>query len=311
MTDQRRPGDRNGRPGGLTCDEVRHLAAPFVLGALTDREMDAVREHLAGCPETHDEFAELGAVVPALDAAVPLMEPPSGLRDRIMAVAAADLDARRQVDASSVAAATTVPPAIPVPPSAGEPAPPSGVEPAAEPTQRAEPIAIDSARRRRPWTWVAGIAAVLAIVLLGAWDLSLQGQLNAARTYQQQVASVLSAASQPGALTAVLAPPSGEGPNGIAAVTSDGKMRIAMRDLAPTTGDEVYEAWMILPNTPPAPVGGLTVGSDGSGFIEAGGVPPQPGLVLALTREPRPGMTAPSGDPVSVGTTTSTENSTG
>ena len=49
-------------------------------------------------------------------------------------------------------------------------------------------------------------------------------------------------------------------------------MRIAMRDLVPTTGDQVYEAWMILPNTPPAPVGGLTVGSDGSGFIEAGGV---------------------------------------
>jgi hypothetical protein len=40
-------------------------------------------------------------------------------------------------------------------------------------------------------------------------------------------------------------------------------------------------------------------------------VPAEPGLVLALTREPRPGMTAPSGDPVSVGTTTSTANSTG
>jgi len=150
-----------------------------------------------------------------------------------------------------------------------------------------------------------------AIVLLGAWNLSLQGQLNAAQTYQQQVASVLDAASQPGALTAVLSAPSGQGPNGIAAVTSDGQMRIAMRDLAPTAGDEVYEAWMILPNTAPAPVGGFTVGSNGSGFIEAGGVPAEPGLVLALTREPRPGMTAPSGDPVSVGTTTSTANSTG
>ena len=297
MTDQRGPG---GEPGGLSCDEVRDLAASFVLGALTEPEMDAVRAHLADCPETHDEFAELGAVVPALDAAVPLMEPSSGLRDRIMAVAAADLDARRRGDASSVAAVAVLSPEVAKPP-----------EPVVAPTPAAEPIPIESAPRRRPWTWVAGIAAVLAIVLLGAWNLSLQGQLTAAQTYQQQVASVLSAASQPGALTAVLAPPSGQGPNGIAAVTSDGKMRIAMRDLAPTTGDEVYEAWMILPNTPPAPVGGLTVGSDGSGFIEAGGVPAQPGLVLALTREPRPGMTAPSGDPVSVGTTTSTQNSTG
>jgi hypothetical protein len=224
-----------------------------------------------------------------------------------MAAAAADLDARRQVDTSAVAPVS--PPATVLAPP--RPAVAAPTEPAAPPTPAAEPIPIDSARRRRPWTWVAGIAAVLALVLLGAWNLSLQGQLNAAQTYQQQVASVLSAASQPGALTAVLSPPSGQGPNGIAAVTSDGKMRIAMRDLAPTTGDEVYEAWMILPNTPPAPVGGLTIGSDGSGFIEAGGVPAQPGLVLALTREPRPGMTAPSGDPVSVGTTTSTANSTG
>jgi len=297
MTDEPRQG---GQPGGLTCDEVRDLAASFVLGALTEPEMDAVRDHLADCPETHDEFAELGSVVPALDAAVPLMEPPTALRDRIMAVAAADLDARRSVDAS---AGTPVAPSTVVVPGA-----PERVTPL---TQAAEPIPIESARRRRPLTWIAGIAAVLAIVVLGAWNLSLQGQLNAAQTYQQQVASVLSAASQPGALTAVLSPPSGQGPNGIAAVTSDGKMRIAMRDLAPTSGDEVYEAWMIVPNTAPAPVGGLTVGSDGSGFIEAAGVPPQPGLVLALTREPRPGMTAPSGDPVSVGTTTSTENSTG
>ena len=289
MTDPRRPG---GQPGGLTCDEVRDLAASYVLGALTDQEMDAVREHLADCPETHAEFAELGSVVPALDAAVPLMEPPTALRDRIMAAAATDLDARHQEGLPPVAV------------SAQPDQPEQVAAPATEPTP------IGRARERR-WTWVAGIAAVLAIVLLGAWNVSLQGQLDAAKGYQAQVASVLDAASQPGALTAVLSAPSGQGPNGIAAVTSDGQMRIAMRDLTPTTGDEVYEAWMILPNTPPAPVGGFTVGANGSGFIEAGGVPAQPGLVLALTREPRPGMTAPSGDPVSVGTTTSTANSTG
>ena len=297
MTDPRRP---DGQPGGLTCDEVRDLAASFVLGALSEPEMDAVRDHLADCPELHEEFSELGSVVPALDVAVPLMEPPSALRDRIMAVAAADLDARQQAEAPAIEPVTALPESVMTEP-----------EPESAPAPASEPIPIEAARRRRPLTWLAGIAAVLAIVLLGAWNLSLQGQLNAAQTYQQQVASVLDAASQPGALTAVLSAPSGQGPSGIAAVTSDGQMRIAMRDLAPTSGDEVYEAWMILPNTAPAPVGGFTVGSNGSGFIEAGGVPAQPGLVLALTREPRPGMTAPSGDPVSVGTTISTANSTG
>ena len=297
MTEARRPG---GQPGGLSCEEVRDLAASFVLGALPEPEMDAVRAHLADCREPHDEFAELGGVVPALDASVPLMEPPTGLRDRIMAAAAADLDARRATADGAVAAAVPSEPE-----QVTAPAPPAvTVAPASE------PIPIDTARWRR-WTWVAGLAAVLAIVLLGGWNLSLRSQLDAAQTYQQQVASVLEAASQPGALTAVMSPPSGQGPNGIAAVTSDGTLRIAMRDLTPTAGDEVYEAWMILPNTAPAPVGGFTVGANGSGFVQAGGVPPQPGLVLALTREPRRGMTAPSSDPVSVGTTTSTATSTG
>ena len=38
-----------------------------------------MREHLATCPEAHDEFAELGGVLPALADSVPLMEPPAAL----------------------------------------------------------------------------------------------------------------------------------------------------------------------------------------------------------------------------------------
>ena len=298
MTDIRRPGGLPGdQPGGLTCDEVRDLAAGFVLGALSDAEMDAIRDHLASCSQAHEEFPELGSVVPALDAAVPLMEPSSGLKDRIMAAAAADLDARGHA---------RVAPEAPVAQAARSSAP----APALDAVPIAEPVPIRPARRRS-WTWVAGIAAVLAIVLLGGWNLSLQRQLEAAQAYQAQVASVLAAASEPGALTAVMSAPSGQGPNGLAAVTSDGRMRIAMRDLSPTSGDEVYEAWMILPDTAPAAVGGFKVGPDGFGYLDTSGLPTQPGVVVALTREPRPGKTAPSGDPVSVGTTTATSTSSG
>ena len=237
MTDPRRPGP----PGGLSCDDVRDLAASFVLGALT--EADTTPSASTSRPvRRHDEIAELGGVVPALDAAVLLMEPPSALGTG-SAAAAADLDARRpQLNGVSD----------------------SHLRPA--PVVAEGPIPIDTARRRR-WTWVAGIAAVVALVILGGWNLSLQRQLDAAQAYQRQVASVLEAASQPGALTAVMSAPSGQGPNGLAAVTTDGRMRIAMRDLAPTSGQEVYEAWMILPDTAPAAVGGFTVGADGSGYL--------------------------------------------
>ena len=279
MTDPRLPGRP---PGGLTCDSVRDVAASFVLDALPEDEMAAVREHLATCPDPHPEIAELADVVAVLHAAVRPAEPPAALKDRIMAAAAADLEERTRT-----ASVREVLDDVPAP----SPAP---TEP---------PIAI-AARRQPRWSWALGIAAVLAIVLLGGWNLSLRSALSDAEAYQRAVASVLDTARQPGAVTAVMSSPSGDGPTGFAAVGQDGSMRIAMRQLAPTTGDEVYEAWMIEGANPPVAIGGFRVGADGSGYLEATGVPPQSGLVLALTREPRAGMTAPSGDPVSVGTAT-------
>lgn len=271
MTDPRRPTE-------LTCDEVRDLAASFVLGALDDDEMSAVREHLATCADPHAEIIELGGVLPVFMASLRPVEPPAALKDRIMAAAAADLEDRRRAAA---------PPALSEPMSTPEPA------------RSTVPVL---ARRQPRWSWALGIAAVLAVVLLGGWNLQLQSQLTEAQAYQRQVAAVLDAATQPGALTAVMTPASGEGPSGFAAVTSDGDMRVAMRDLAPTTGSEVYEAWVIAGDGVPVPLGGFTVGSNGVGYLEADGLPTDSGIVLALTREPGPGATAPSTDPVSVGT---------
>ena len=278
MTDPRRPAD-------LTHDEALDLAASFVLGALDDDEMAAVRAHLASCPEPHTEFEELAGVVPVLQAAVPPVAPPPGLKDRIMAAAAADLEARRQ-EAERAGA---------VPPAPAAPAP-DAVAPA-------RPSLLPRERRQPALSWALGIAAVLAIALLGAWNLSLQTQLTDAQAYERQVAAVLDAAARENALTAVMRGDADDGPAGLAAVTSDGTVRIAMRDLAPTAGTEVYEAWVIAGEQPPVPLGGFQVGPNGVGYLEADGLPTEPGFVLALTREPRPGAKAPSSTPVSVGTT--------
>ena len=279
MTDPRRPAE-------LSHDEVVDLAASFVLGALDEDGMAAVRAHLASCAESHDEFDELGGIVPVLQASLLPVEPPPALKDRIMAAAAADLEARRREAAETEAAA----------------APPIAAPDAPATTRPSRPVLMP---RQPRLSWVLGLAAVLAIVVLGGWNLSLQSQLGEARAYQQQVAAVLDAAAEPGALTAVMKSPTGDGATGLAAVTPDGTMHIAMRDLAPTTGPEVYEAWAILPDSAPVPLGGFQVGANGVGYLEAGGLPTQSGVVLALTHEPGPGATAPSSDPVSVGTATS------
>jgi len=76
------------------CDQVRDLLPAYVLGALERDEEAAVREHLATC-DLHAEAAELGGVVPYLAETVDPVEPPAALRSKIMALAAADLEARR------------------------------------------------------------------------------------------------------------------------------------------------------------------------------------------------------------------------
>jgi len=278
MTDLSRPTDSD-----LRCDDVRELAPSFVLGSLGAAEADAVRAHLASCSDGHVEVAELGSVVSVLAASVPVVEPPVALKGRIMAAAAADLEARgerNRAESTPVAAAAEPATTFPGP---------------AERQQRA-------AARSGAGSWILRIAAVLAIVLLGGWNLLLQAQLDQAHTYEQSIAAVLDIAGQPGSLTAVLTPTGGAGPAGLAAVASDGSVRIAMSELPATSGDQVYEAWVIGSDGVPKALGGFKVGNAGVAYFEGDGLPTEAGIVLALTLEPGPGATAPSSAPVSAGT---------
>jgi anti-sigma-K factor RskA len=258
-----------------------------------------VRSHLTAHPDGHPEIAELGAVIPALVELAPIVEPPEGLKARILAAAAADLAARgATAEAPGIPAppaeafpVTPAPPAVPAPPAAF-PGPPAAFPGPAE----------REARRARtsPATWALRIAAVLAIALLGGWNLLLQNDLGAARQYEQNVAAVLEAASQPGSLTAVLAADGGTG-SGLAAVDAEGDVALAMRDLAPTSGTAVYEAWVIASDGVPVPLGSFPVGADGTAFFEASGLPSAEGIVLALTLEPGPGATTPTMPIISAG----------
>lgn len=268
MSDQRpTPG------GGLTCDEVRDLAAPFVLDALDADEVEAVRDHLASCAEPHPEVQELADVVPVLAESVPLVEPPPALKDRIMAAAAAEAPAPAVTRAPAVAA-------VPAPPT---------------------PIDAGGRRGRSFGTWLVGIAAGIAIVALLGWNVLLQAQLTQSRSYADGVAAVLRVASQPGSLTALLTPQGAATATGLASVDVDGRMTMAVRDLAPTTGTEVYTAWVIGGDGTPRSLGDVRPASDGSATLVAGGLPSEPGMTLALTLEPTSGQTAPSGPVVSAG----------
>jgi hypothetical protein len=184
----------------LTHDEVVEMGGAFVLGALGPADAAAVRSHLSTCTEDHSEIAELGGVLPVLAESVPIVEPPAGLKARIMAAAAAEAAAEGPgaVAVAPGAAAPTVAaaPAMVPPVGAAMPAEPTPFPTADERTVRRE--------RSSPLSWALRIAAVVAIIALGASTLVLRNQLNDAQAYQQAVTAVIDAAGQPGALTAVL-----------------------------------------------------------------------------------------------------------
>jgi anti-sigma factor RsiW len=285
----------NERP--MTHEQAIELAAGYVLGALEPAEEAAVRAHLRSCPESHEEFAELGGVVPYLAdwPDLEIVEPPASLRDRIMTAAAADLAERTS--------STTEPTAFP------------------GPAQRAERAGAAGRRRSGALDWALRIAAVLAIVAVGAWNLQLQGQLTnlrgevtdlrqqatAAADYQRAVSAVLDVAAEPGSQTAVLAAQAAGGPRGIAAVGADGSIQLALQDLAPTTGDQVYETWAIVPDRDPIPLGSFKVGPTTTASFQSKPGPAVPGVVVALSREPRAGATAPT-EVVSVGAASGPSN---
>jgi anti-sigma factor RsiW len=269
----------------MTHDEAIELAAGYVLGALEPAEEAAVRAHLRSCPEAHDQFAELGGVVPYLAEApeVELVEPPASLRDRILAAAAADLAERTSGAVPEVVGAEPPPVAAPTP------------FPTSEERQ--------ARRRTSPFDWALRIAAVIAIVAIGAWNLQLQGQAGVARDYERAVAAVLDVAARPGSQTAVLAAQQPGGPRGIAAVAADGSIQLALQDLAPTSGSQVYETWAIVPDQDPIPLGSFTVGATGTASFTSRQGPAAPGVVVALSREPQAGATTPT-EVVSVGAAT-------
>jgi anti-sigma-K factor RskA len=164
-------------------------------------------------------------------------------------------------------------------------------------------------RRSRIGTWALGIAAVLAIAVLGAWNVQLQARLagvqadlDSAAAYQRGIAAVLDVGTRSGAQTAFLASTKpGVKTGGVAAAAPDGTVVMALHDLAPTAGNQVYEAWVIVGQEAPVALGGFTVGSDGNGLLRASTSLAEPGAVLALTLEPLPGATAPAGPIVSAG----------
>jgi len=140
-----------------------------------------------------------------------------------------------------------------------------------------------------------GLAAVLAVVALGSWNLQLRTEVDTLGAYRDGVLQVLDLAAAPRGQLAVLADPDRRtAASGIAGVGSDGRVAVVMRDLTPTAGKEVYEVWLVGADGAPVPIGGFGVGGGGTAAFTTTANGTAEGVVVALTLEPGPGATTPT-----------------
>lgn len=233
-------------------------------------------------------------MIPYLADSLDPVEPPAGLRARLLAAVAQDVEPTVDRTAAAPISSPISSPTTPIPFPA-----------AAEREQRA------AARATGRGTWVLRIAAVLVIAALGGWNFQLQSRLTgveddlaAAQAYRAAVTAVLDVAAQPGAQSGFMgAADPGSKATGVVAA-SGGSVIIAVQNLAPTTGAQVYEAWVIVGNAAPVPLGGFEVGASGTGAFRGSTALAEPGAIFALTLEPAPGATAPTSPVVTFGTVT-------
>ncbi len=258
----------------LTCDEVSELTGLYVLDALEADERAVVADHLATCTSSaHGEFAELGAVVPALASAAPPAGAPAALKRRVLE------SYRSEMATTATATEASLDRNV-------EPTPPKAK-------------ARDS-RWPTPTSWLPAIATLLLLVVVGVWGFGQALEASQARDRAAALSRAIAAMSAPGSEIAVLqGSGSATGASGFAAFPADGGAHVVLVGLPQAPTGQAYQAWYIADGTPTS-AGLMSVSPDG--YVIMSDPEPLPGAeVFAVTLEPAGGSAQPTTQPIVVG----------
>jgi anti-sigma-K factor RskA len=209
----------------FACRDVDELAGALALGAVNADEAMAAREHLETCPEPHAELRSLLGADAVLAAGVEPIPPSAALRDRLM-----DSVARIPQGAPASAPITLGP-------------------------------LVDE--RRRGWLdWLSpqvarplAMAAVVAVIAVGAWGFSLSSQLGERDRALQQLANTIAGGE-------VAFRVEGDAGRGYLVDTPGSGSSFVVADLDPLPADKLYELWLIGPDGTPVDVGTFRPGDD-------------------------------------------------
>lgn len=187
-------------------DPRAELIGAYVLDALTPEETEAFEDHLAECEVCRREVHELRRVTTVLPLGVEQVEPPPGLRDRILA------EIRDEVTGAPV------------------------VDLGAERKRRY--------LLREPAAW-AGLVAAVLILGLGIWNVRLMQQVHNqqdALSFNRTVAGAIATGASVSRLAGTSAAPA----SAAALVQPrHGRAYVIVHDLPPRPNNRVYEVWLV------------------------------------------------------------------
>jgi hypothetical protein len=218
------------------------LAVGWALHALEPEDETRFAAHLAGCPQCVRTVAETSEVMAAMAGDLPPAEPSEGLRERLRAA----VEETEQVP--PVQHAIPRPDLPPVAPPAAGPV----VEPPRAPLRGGSfgnlrapmpPRPVDARpawRRVLPTALVA--AAVAAVLALGAWNVVVTDDRDAARATAAEQSQMLDALLEPGRAT--IAPLTEDGRAVATVVARDDQVQVVANGLPVNDShDHTYVVW--------------------------------------------------------------------
>ena len=237
------------------------LAGAYAVDALDDAERDQFERHMQECRSCAAEVRGFTATAAALGMAAAL-DPPPGLKDRVLAAAAVT----RQL-----------------PPQVAE--------------QRAEP----RPQRRAARSWVprlalaAGAAGLAAAAVTSYAAVSAQDRLNSVQSRDAAIAAVLGAADA----RIISAPTSAGGTATVVASVHQDAVVFTSTGLHGLPPSKVYELWFLGPGSTARRAGLVPPASGGTTApVLASGL--EPGDKVGVTVEPAGGTATPTTTPIVV-----------
>ncbi|MEO8251935.1 MAG: anti-sigma factor [Chloroflexota bacterium] len=246
----------------LDCQAVDELDAAFALGALPPDEARAVAEHLATCAEPHAQLRAFVGAAEVLAMSTDLAPPSPKLRERVLAT----VSRTPQEHAAGRAPAASAP----------------------GPNEGRGWLDWLSPRVARP----LAIAAVVAVLAVGGWNLALQSQLGEQDHALRAVAAAISGGD-------VAYRVEGRAGRGYVVDTPGSGAALVVAGLGSLPAGQLYELWLLDAAGAPVAVGTFKPGSDVVAVV-----PVDRDLTgytaFAVTVEAKR-VAAPTGEPVIVG----------